>query len=40
VDSDSQFLCVGTGGSANCLIKSSGSTFFQGEALLGFTAVF
>lgn len=40
VDSDSEFLCVGTGGSANCLIRSSGSTFFQGEALVGFTAVF
>jgi opacity protein-like surface antigen len=40
VDSDSQFLCVGTGGSANCLIRSSGSAFFQGEALIGFTGVF
>jgi hypothetical protein len=40
VDSDSQFLCVGTGGSANCLIRSSGSAFFQGEASLGFTAIF
>lgn len=40
VDSDSQFICVGSGGSANCLIKSSGSAFFQGEATLGFTAVF
>jgi opacity protein-like surface antigen len=40
VDSNSEFLCVGTGGSANCLIKSSGSAFFQGEALIGFTGVF
>lgn len=40
VDSDSEFLCVGTGGSANCLIRSSGSTFFQGEASLGITVVF
>jgi hypothetical protein len=40
VDSDSQFLCVGTGGSATCRIRSSGSAFFQGEALVGFTAVF
>jgi len=40
VDSDSEFLCVGTGGSANCLIRSSGSAFFQGEALIGFTGVF
>jgi hypothetical protein len=40
VDSDSEFLCVGTGGSANCLIRSSGSAFFQGEALIGFTGMF
>jgi len=40
VDSNSEFLCVGTGGSANCLIRSSGSAFFQGEALIGFTGVF
>lgn len=40
VDSDSEFLCVGTGGSANCLIRSSGSAFFQGEASLGFTVIF
>ena len=31
-------LCSGSG-SVNCLFKTSGSTFFQGEALLGFTAV-
>lgn len=40
VDSNSEFLCVGKGGSANCLIRSSGSAFFQGEALIGFTGVF
>ena len=40
VDSDSEFLCVGGGGSASCLIHSSGSTFFQGEALVGFSAIF
>jgi opacity protein-like surface antigen len=40
VDSDAQFLCVGTGGSATCRIRGSGSAFFQGEALIGFTAVF
>jgi opacity protein-like surface antigen len=40
VDSNSEFLCVGTGGSANCLIRSSGSAFFQGEALIGFTGMF
>jgi hypothetical protein len=40
VDSDSEFLCVGTGGSATCRIRGSGSAFFQGEALIGFTAVF
>lgn len=39
VDSDTEFLCVGNG-SAQCLFKTSGSGFYQGEALLGFTATF
>jgi hypothetical protein len=39
VNSDTEFFCSGSG-SVNCLFKTSGSTFFQGEALLGFTAVF
>jgi hypothetical protein len=39
VNSDTQFFCTGSG-SVNCLVRTSGSGFFQGEALLGFTAVF
>jgi len=39
VNSDTQFFCSGSG-SVNCLFRTSGSTFFQGEGLLGFTAVF
>jgi opacity protein-like surface antigen len=40
VDSDSQFLCASSGGNGTCLIRSSGSAFFQGEALIGFTGMF
>jgi hypothetical protein len=39
VSSSTEFFCSGSG-SLNCLFKSSGSTFFQGEALLGVTAAF
>jgi hypothetical protein len=39
VDSDTEIFCVGSG-SVNCLLRTSGSTYFQGEALLGFTAKF
>jgi hypothetical protein len=39
VNSDTQFFCSGSG-SVNCLFRTSGSTFFQGEGLIGFTAVF
>jgi hypothetical protein len=39
VNSDTEFFCTGSG-SVNCLFRTSGSTFFQGEALLGFTAIF
>ncbi len=39
VNSDTEFFCSGSG-SVNCLFRTSGSTFFQGEGLLGFTAVF
>lgn len=39
VSSDTQFFCTGSG-SVDCLFRTSGSTFFQGEATLGFTAVF
>ncbi|NJD32956.1 MAG: porin family protein [Gammaproteobacteria bacterium] len=40
ISSDTQFLCASGGGNGSCLIKSSGSTLFQGEALVGFTAIF
>jgi hypothetical protein len=40
VSSDTDFFCSGGGGSANCLFKTSGSTFFQGEVLIGLTARF
>jgi hypothetical protein len=39
VDSDSEIFCVGSG-DLTCLVKTSGSTFFQGEALLGLTVRF
>ncbi|MFO1406826.1 MAG: hypothetical protein U1F08_04730 [Steroidobacteraceae bacterium] len=39
VSSDTAFLCTGNG-DAQCLLKTSGSGFYQGEALLGFTATF
>jgi len=39
VNSDTQFFCSGSG-SVNCLFRTTGSTFFQGEATLGFTAIF
>jgi len=39
VNSDTEFFCTGSG-SVNCLFRTTGSTFFQGEALLGFTVVF
>jgi len=39
VSSDTEFFCTGSG-SVNCLFKTTGSTFFQGEALIGFTATF
>jgi opacity protein-like surface antigen len=40
VESDSQFFCVSGGEQSGCLVKSSGSTYFQGEAQLGFTLRF
>ncbi len=39
VNSDTEFFCAGSG-SVNCLFRTTGSTFFQGEALFGITAVF
>lgn len=40
VDSDSDFLCVSGGEQSSCLVKSTGSTYFQGEASLGLTVRF
>jgi len=40
VDSDTDIFCISTGESAGCLLKSSGNTFWQGEAQLGLTARF
>ncbi len=40
VNSDTDFLCISQDGEASCLVKSSGSTYFQGEALAGFTLRF
>lgn len=40
VNSSTEFLCVSNSDGANCLLKGSGSTFFQGEALLGLTVRF
>jgi hypothetical protein len=40
VDSDTKIFCVSGTGGGNCLIKSSGNAFFQGEAQLGLTFVF
>ncbi len=34
---DAQFLCVSGSAGATCLLKSTGSVFFQGEAQLGLT---
>jgi hypothetical protein len=39
VNSNTEFFCSGSG-SVNCLFRTTGNTFFQGEGLLGFTAVF
>jgi hypothetical protein len=39
VDSDTSIFCTGEG-DLNCLLKTSGSTFFQGEASLGVTFAF
>jgi len=40
VDSDTNFFCASGGGDGACLVQSSGSTFFQGEATLGLTLRF
>jgi len=35
VDSDTSFLCVSGSDESGCLVRSSGSTYFQAEAQLG-----
>jgi hypothetical protein len=37
VESDTEFLCVSDSQGAGCLVRSSGSTYFQAEATLGVT---
>jgi hypothetical protein len=39
VDSDSAIFCTGSG-DLNCLVRTSGSTFFQGEGTLGVSVTF
>jgi hypothetical protein len=40
VDSDTDIFCVSGPNGGSCLLRSSGSTFFQGEAQLGLTVRF
>lgn len=40
IDSDTDLFCVSDAEGASCLVKSSGSTFFQTEGQLGFSFVF
>jgi opacity protein-like surface antigen len=40
LSSDTDLFCASTGENAGCLVKSSGSTFWQGEAQLGLTVRF
>jgi hypothetical protein len=40
VDSDNGFFCSSVDGDATCLVRSSGSTYFQAEATLGLTLRF
>jgi hypothetical protein len=40
VESDSSFFCASDSEEAGCLVRSSGSTFFQAEATLGLTVRF
>jgi Outer membrane protein beta-barrel domain len=40
IDSDTDLFCLSTPEQASCLVKSSGSTFFQTEGQLGFSLVF
>jgi len=40
VDTNTEFFCVSNGGEGGCLLRSSGSTFFQAEAQLGLSMRF
>jgi opacity protein-like surface antigen len=40
IDSDTSIFCKSDGEAAGCLVRSSGSTFFQAEATLGLTVRF
>ena len=40
VGSDTELFCISIDGAASCLFKSSGSTYFQGEAQLGLAVRF
>jgi len=40
IDSDTAFFCKSDGEDAGCLVRSSGSTYFQAEATLGLTVRF
>jgi hypothetical protein len=40
VDSDTDLFCVSSGGEGTCLLRSSGDTYFQGEATIGLTLTF
>ena len=40
VESDTDYFCKSVDGEASCLLRSSGNTMFQVEALLGITARF
>ena len=40
VDSDTDLLCVSTGEQGGCLLKSSGSAWYQFEGLIGLTVSF
>jgi hypothetical protein len=40
LDSDTQLFCLSDAEGAGCLLKSSGSTFFQAEAQLGLSVRF
>jgi hypothetical protein len=40
INSDTKIFCVSDAGGANCLLKSSGNSFFQGETQLGLSFIF